>query len=377
MYLPQGVRKWTALRSGSLTALQVSEGVFESSSMGLDNLAVTGRRSRTFWMPADFPPDQMLSLARRITVLLAALVLLACGGEDGGDQPGRIVFAAALNGASNSDLYSIEADGTGLAQLTTTSSANESFPRWSPDASRVAYMTDAGLMVANADGTSAHLVTSVVGRGSVGRTAPAWSPDGQRLVYAYPRPPFIVDTRGPDGLLDESYATTLHVIHADGAGDTTIPGLDNGGLPPGLGTLTDPAWSATGLIAFREVDDCPDCPGGWPNFWVVHEDGSDLLRRPQMVGDVAAAALQSDRDLDWSPDASQWAYVQFNGRIGVSLSDAMHGQQLTQIASNNPRWSADGTRLAFVASDGIYVMNSDGSNAHRIFAASNVRGMDW
>ena len=213
---------------------------------------------------------------------LAACVLVATSGcGDEAPPQGRIVFAATAMGETHSDLYAMDADGTHLERLTNTPSESEQFPRWSPDRSRIAYMRGGSLMVSNRNGQDVHVVTTTVGRNGAGITAPDWSPDGTKLVYSYPRPPFNIDHGQGDGIVDESYRTNLHVIHADGTGDTAIPEPEDGGAPPGIGTLTEPAWSSTGVIAFFRSDDCPDCAGGGTK---LHDPRGWLELRTKRLG---------------------------------------------------------------------------------------------
>ena len=51
-------------------------------------------------------------------------------------------------------IYVANVDGSGQTRLTDNSSGLELDPRWSPDGRRIAFITDSGLYVANADGTS-------------------------------------------------------------------------------------------------------------------------------------------------------------------------------------------------------------------------------
>lgn len=279
---------------------------------------------------------------------------------------GLIVFAAALDGAAHADLYTVEPDGSGLTRLTDTPLQDEQFPRWSPDFTRVAYLRDGALVVATHTGKDAHVVTTTVGRSGAGITAPAWSPDGTRLVYSYPRPPFVIEDT------DESYRTSLHVVREDGTGDTAIPEPSHA-FPPGIGTLTEPAWSPTGIIAFLQADDCPDCAGG-ASFATINEDGSGYS---QILVDTFERPAH---DVDWSPTGTLWAYTQLNprdGRIAVSAPDGSGARTLTEVSSKMPRWSPDASRIAYVAPDGIYVLKLNaGLPAVRV-AAATVRGVDW
>ena len=81
----------------------------------------------------------------------------------------------------------------------------------------------------------------------------------------------------------------------------------------------------------------------------------------------------------WSPDGSKIAYS-FNGDIWVMNPDGSNKIQLTatpipQYAEELPTWSPDGNKIAFAlrednlsdpSTSAIWVMNSDGSNKHKI-----------
>ena len=87
------------------------------------------------------------------------------------------------------DLFVINADGTGLTQLTGAEQPYESAPSWSPDGTKIAYMGIAAgerldklhVFVINADGTGRRQLTDDDGFGSEGY--PVWSPDGRRIAY--------------------------------------------------------------------------------------------------------------------------------------------------------------------------------------------------
>jgi len=81
------------------------------------------------------------------------------------------------------DVFLVRADGTGLRQLTDDVDSNRA-PRWSPDGSRLAYLSARSgkyeIWTMNPDGSSARQLT-YESRGPA--LSPLWSPDGRRLVY--------------------------------------------------------------------------------------------------------------------------------------------------------------------------------------------------
>jgi len=92
----------------------------------------------------------------------------------------KIAFSCTVQ-AGNSDICVVNADGTGLLQLT-TDPADDHRPAWKPDGSKIAFATsrygldgngNAVIAVMNPDGSG---VTSIANG-----DAPAWSPDGGRI----------------------------------------------------------------------------------------------------------------------------------------------------------------------------------------------------
>lgn len=94
-----------------------------------------------------------------------------------------IVFVGMKDDYSNSELFAVRPDGTGLTRLTFTEHAYEGGPSWSPTGERIVFnrtgefATCAMLLTIRADGTHPYRVRA--GCPAVGAV---WSPDGRKFV---------------------------------------------------------------------------------------------------------------------------------------------------------------------------------------------------
>jgi uncharacterized repeat protein (TIGR01451 family) len=226
------------------------------------------------------------------------------------------------------DICTINADGTGQAQL--TSDGHDGLPAWSPDGNQIAFDCSSGICVMDADGSNQKLLAK-------NGDAPAWSPDASRIAF---------DCGG------------ICVMDADGSNRTQL----TSGFDAGL------SWSPDGSkIAFSENLE----PAG-SDLYVMNEDGSGLT---PLTNAGASNNPPENRMPDWSPDGTEIAFSSTRdvsppsfGEIYVMNADGSGVTRLTFGGTNsalNPSWSPDGTKIAFwsdrVTGGEIDVMNADGS----------------
>jgi Tol biopolymer transport system component len=224
---------------------------------------------------------------------------------------GRIVLS------NEDDVYTLNADGTGLVQVTDRRGP-EFDPTWSPDGSRIVYRDsrrginrDDEIFVMDADGGHPTNLT----RDPANDWGPDWSPVGRTIVFNSDRDGF---TMG--GFL----------IDADGSNLRRIP--------------TDayveyPSWSPDGeRIAFMGGDDATEY-----DIWVVDVDGRDLVRLTDSYGPDGWPA--------WSPDGKQIAFTSV--RDDCSYSEAADCRTTGDIGPHHDVWivNADGSGLRRVTSE--------------------------
>lgn len=202
----------------------------------------------------------------------------------------RIAFSSPRSG--NSEIWVMDADGSGQTQLT-DDPAPDFMPTWSPDGSRIAFVSrrlepgdpegSEHIYVMNADGSDPRRLvrTPLKNTSGVG-----WSPDGREIVF----------TRTVDG----------------GGGDLYLRDLETGDetrLTDQRGYEGGPVFSPDGTtIAFYAEH------GGESAIWLVDRDGQNLRR---ITGGGKHWYPQ------WSPDGS---WVMFDAALDAG------GLQLDQFA---------------------------------------------
>jgi Tol biopolymer transport system component len=152
----------------------------------------------------------------------------------------RYVFAVSqidlTTGQSINDLFMVNRNGLNMKRMTSALGIEEQ-PAWSPDGSKIAFSgtnpatQSSDIYVMNADGTGLVSLTADLGIG-INEMQPAWSPDGQSIAFSA-----TLQTNGGNGM-------QIWVMRADGSGRRQ-PVSD-------LGYDMYPTWSPAGdKIAFQ------------------------------------------------------------------------------------------------------------------------------
>lgn len=213
-------------------------------------------------------------------------------------------------------------------------------PVWSPDATRLAYVSGGRITVSAPDGSGATAIAA--------GTEPAWSPDGTKLAYV-----------AADG--------NVHVIGADGSGDTN---LTNTASP----TNFDPAWSPTGAqIAFaRKLN------AGAGNYAIFVMSASNGSGQTQLTTGVS-----NDRHPAWSPDGSTIAFDSDrdgNEQIYTMPANGGNPTRVTSSTSNDemPTYSPQGDLIAFArVGSGIVTIPAGGGTETPVASPATAENPDW
>lgn len=278
--------------------------------------------------------------------------------QGGGGAP-KIVFGSVRN-SGNHDIFSMELDGTNQTRLT-THAAYDDEPKWSPDSSKIVFMSDRfgtfDLFTMNADGSAQTQITSTFAADGF----PVWSPNGAKIAFVRG------DLRNPSTF-------EIFVMDANGANLTQLTTDSNiDGVP---------AWSPDGSkIIFMSGGSSVFAAN---TFEIYVMNAADGANRTRLTNNSIA-----DGQPSYSPDGTKILFaggdaMNPNG-IEIFMMNA-DGSNRIQLTSNSvtdgfPAWSFDGSNIIFASGSvadetgvELFVMNANGSNRTRLTTNSEL---DW
>ena len=284
-----------------------------------------------------------------------ALAMWACEssgpGEPDDQEPAslrnKVVFKSSSS-PGKTGLFVADPDAAILTALT-PDTLNYDCPRVSPDAKRVMLVRQGAVYIINADGTGERLLAPVQNGAGFYR-CPEWSPQGDKIAFIAMIPQVKAPSPGAVYLIDPE----------SGAKTTLVNGHNFSGVE----------WSRDGTKLLIGSNDYTS--GGPYNFRVsvVNLDGS---RVSQVVSNYW--------NLSWAPDASEFAYQCGASTLQVCIAnvDGTNVRMLTSpdTSAEAPRWSPDGTMIAYFAAKSIFVMNRDGTAKKRIVPDVASSDMSW
>jgi dipeptidyl aminopeptidase/acylaminoacyl peptidase len=255
-------------------------------------------------------------------------------------QPSRIVFVTSRTNVAQ--LYSVDASGQGLAQLT-FGPGGWSAPLPSPDGQYVAAFRAGALWLMRGDGSDMRLLAATVGTGR------SWSRDSRVLAFASGGGIWTIDVAGgPPRQVTQGYddyspslspdGSSIAFLRSDG-GDVALVVQQRGRARIVLRNVwSAPAWS-------------PD--GKWIAVAAGADQDLELVRPTGGKRRVVVNACGSNCDSSWSPDGRFLAYADEQSGVDVV---AVSGSDKWRF-SGGPGfvWSPDGTAIAFTTGAGVWV----------------------
>jgi TolB protein len=245
-----------------------------------------------------------------------------------------IVFQSDRTG--NTEIYSVDANGKNLKQLTNTTGPNYG-PVWSPIGNLIAFASerdkDSEIYTMKPDGSAQTRLTNIPGDDS----HPHWFPDGSRILFNSPR-------NTPDQTKD--WALQYHDVYS-----ITADGKDVRRYTNNKTIITYSSVSPDGkMIAFRKVTDSPAI--NWDLTLNKRSRNSEVFVMNMETKEQVNLSGHFGYDgwPTWSPDSRSVAYVSNrNGRAGggqlfTADLNGKNVRQLTDLAGAiiQPAYSADG-----------------------------------
>ena len=251
------------------------------------------------------------------------------------------------NVGGNWDITTITATGT-IGQNLTDSPDEDNFPVISADRRTIVYLhrtspTTRELHVMGADGTGDRPLLATVPSGCADLTRPAFGDQ--------PVPQLVLPCLDP-----ATGATTLKLVGLDG---TAYKAVDQG-------VLSDPSLTPDGrFVVYWRADG-------------AGQEGGALYRAPLNGPDVPVPITGGGKLRDNDPAVAPTGDLVAFTRAGQGIwtvglgGDNQEKELTTQDGAQEQSWSPDGNQITFKRQDQLWIMNADGSAAHRITKPGDV-----
>jgi TolB protein len=352
---------------GELRMLDWSQGPVNANFLAFGNLSETSAEVAIFAWMYDVRSTSSESIVgkvyrgtptdpqvRKFAHQFADEIIAKLSGGLPGIASTQIAFIRGNVGAK--ELWVMDYDGANQRQLTSLHSVALT-PRWSPDASRIAFTcfvpnngtVSAQICMYSFDASK--LVSFARYRGT--NNSPTWSPDGSQVMFC-------------SSMMGNP---ALFVSDSSGNRPKRLTFAANG-------ADTSPAWNPRTGQSVLFVSD----RGGLPQLYLMNSDGTGTQKfdLPDM-GYVIDPA--------WSPNGQLMAFSwrRPSGNYDIYLMDVASRQirELTRDSGRNerPSWAPDGRHIVFESTRGgtrqIWTMLADGTSPHQLTTSGHNESPNW
>lgn len=323
----------------------------------------------------------------------------------GGATPNPLPPDGPIAFSADGELFTIEPDGAGLRQLTSTPEVWEVAPVWSNARTRIAYFEEPrtshrwnepgrALAVVSLDGTlvarlrPTHDVEVPMQPPSQAHFGP--DPSWRRALWAKDDSTLTIQVWAENevaafGLGPHEYLAYVPLsFPVNGAPEQLVMSER---MPTSPALIRDPSRGAQGVCSLQRFDH-PDSAGGASCFRcegpaMYRTNCLERMNLQALVPDacvirsMAPCVTLDLADLDILPHSPEelWAYTLVP--VGVIVAPAA-SPDITLVArgARMPRWSPNGDRLAYIREDGIYVKVLGEETETRIYQGK-VDSLDW
>jgi Tol biopolymer transport system component len=322
------------------------------------------------------PKYRRLALFVACLGTLVALVLVPQASATYPGHNGLIAFNAVT--AGQNQIFTVRPNGNDLRQITHFD-GDSFYADWSPDGRQIVFEFDpadgsgASVELMNADGSG---LTNLTPSPVCCSGQPSFTPDGKRIVFER----FDLDT----------FDDAIWIMKIDGSDQQRV--IDP--WPNGAGFATDPNVSPDGkTLSFVGFDG--SLVGPPPNFEAAQglfTSGLDGNNLKQLLPFSSDQAIKQD----WAPDGgdllvgvnANFFHQGDSANIATIRPDGTDFQYLTQYQGGAVNafagsYSPNGQWIVFRLEDhgsyALYKMRADGSNLHAIlgFSSFRPRNIDW
>jgi Tol biopolymer transport system component len=306
-----------------------------------------------------------------VAILAAALAAGAARGvtpaRNGAVHKNGLVYFDNFDSTSlTSDIYSIASNGSGLKNLTNTSTADETEPALSPNRKLIAFLSDEGgavfhLFLMTSSGGGAHALAA----GGVAQASPAWSPNGKLIAFSRC---LALDPYGGG-----CTRAQIAVIGANGRGAKALTKAPAGSVD------SRPAWAPDGKsLAFQRTS-----AAGTVTLWTMNangkspkrivNDGSSIDLNPSYTPNGKLIVYSSDaggHEALWSIDTK----TRKRARVLAETPDPEDPS--TGAGTEDPSVSPNGKQIVYTSAGDLWTVGINGKGAAKLTTAGGGDA-DW